>query len=131
MKNTLTTGGTIRLVIYVLSALIGLAALILPIVGFPSLGALLGTVSGAAAAITGGTATYNLPKAPDQGHGVDVAAILPAILAIVEGVKGYVPDGPAGEPVEAPAGPVATVEVPEAAPNTTLERLRDMLANKA
>ena len=127
MKNTLTTGGTIRLVIYVLSALIGLAALILPIVGFPALGALLGTISGAAAAITGGTATYNLPKAPDQGHGVDVAAILPAILALVEGVKGYTPDKPADAPVE----PVTTVEVPEAAPNSTLEQLRDMLANRA
>ena len=127
MKNTLTTGGTIRLVIYVVSALIGLAALILPIVGFPALGALLGTISGAAAAITGGTATYNLPKAPDQRHGVDVAAILPAILALVEGIKGYTPD----VPVDAPVEPVATVEVPEAAPNSTLEQLRDMLANRA
>lgn len=126
MKNTLTTGGTIRLVIYVLSALIGLAALILPVVGFPALGALLGTVSGAAAAITGGTATYNLPKAPDQ-RGVDLQAVLPAILALVEGVKNYVPDSP----VEAPAEPVATVDVPESAPQSTLEALRDMLANRA
>ena len=126
MKNTLTTGGTIRLVIYVLSALIGLAALILPIVGFPALGALLGTISGAAAAITGGTATYNLPKAPDQS-GVDLAAVLPAIMALVEGVKGYTPD----KPVDAPAEPVATVEVPEDAPNKTLRQLRDMLANRA
>ena len=126
MKNTLTTGGIIRLVIYVVSALIGLAALILPIVGFPALGALLGTISGAAAAITGGTATYNLPKAPDQS-GVDLQAILPAILALVEGVKGYTPD----KPVEAPVEPVTTVEVPEAAPNYTLKQLRDMLANRA
>ena len=126
MKNTLTTGGTILLVIYVLSALIGLAALILPIVGFPALGALLGTISGAAAAITGGTATYNLPKAPDQS-GVDLQAILPAILALVEGVKGYTPD----KPVEAPVEPVTTVEVPESAPQSTLETLRDMLANRA
>ena len=126
MKNTLTTGGIIRLVIYVVSALIGLAALILPIVGFPALGALLGTISGAAAAITGGTATYNLPKAPDQ-RGVDLAAVLPAIMALVEGVKGYVPDGP----VDAPVEPVVSVEVPESAPQSTLETLRDMLANKA
>lgn len=126
MKNALTTGGTIRLVIYVVSALIGLAALILPIVGFPALGALLGTISGAAAAITGGTATYNLPKAPDQ-RGVDLAAVLPAIMALVEGVKGYVPDGS----VDAPTEPVASVEVPETAPNTTLEQLRDMLAQRA
>ena len=126
MKNTLTTGGTIRLVIYVLSALIGLAALILPIVGFPALGALLGTISGAAAAITGGTATYNLPKAPDQS-GVDLQAVLPAILALVEGVKSYTPDGP----VEAPAEPPVTVEGPESAPQSTLEALRDMLANRA
>lgn len=125
MKNTLTTGGTIRLVIYVLSALIGLAALILPIVGFPALGALLGTVSGAAAAITGGTATYNLPKAPDQ-HGVDLAAVLPAIMALVEGVRDYTPDKPTDAPVE----PVRAVEVPETAPNSTLEQLRDMLANR-
>ena len=126
MKNTLTTGGTIRLVIYVLSALIGLAALILPIVGFPALGALLGTISGAAAAITGGTATYNLPKAPDQS-GVDLQAILPAILALVEGVKNYTPDSP----VEAPAEPAVTVKVPESAPQSTLETLRDMLSNRA
>lgn len=126
MKNTLTTGGTIRLVIYVLSALVGLAALILPVVGFPALGALLGTISGAAAAITGGTATYNLPKAPDQS-GVDLAAVLPAIMALVEGVKGYVPDGP----VDAPVEPVATVEVPETAPNYTLKQLREMLAQRA
>ena len=126
MKNTLTTGGTIRLVIYVVSALIGLAALILPIVGFPALGALLGTISGAAAAITGGTATYNLPKAPDQSGG-DLQAILPAIMALVEGVKNYTPDST----VEAPAEPVATVEVPESAPQSTLEALRDMLANRA
>ena len=126
MKNTLTTGGIIRLVIYVLSALIGLAALILPIVGFPALGALLGTISGAAAAITGGTATYNLPKAPDQS-GVDLAAVLPAIMALVEGIKGYVPDGS----VEAPTEPAVTVEVPESAPQSTLETLRDMLANRA
>ena len=125
MKNTLTTGGIIRLVIYVVSALIGLAALILPVVGFPALGALLGTVSGAAAAITGGTATYNLPKAPDQ-RGVDLAAVLPAILALVEGVKDYTPD----KPVDAPVEPVTTVEVPANAPNATLEQLRDMLANR-
>ena len=125
MKNTLTTGGIIRLVIYIVSALIGLAALILPIVGFPALGALLGTISGAAAAITGGTATYNLPKAPDQ-RGVDLAAVLPAILALVEGVKDYTPD----KPVDAPVEPVTTVEVPEAAPNSTLEQLREMLANR-
>lgn len=126
MKNTLTTGGTIRLVIYVLSALVGLAALILPVVGFPALGALLGTISGAAAAITGGTATYNLPKAPDQS-GVDLAAVLPAIMALVEGVKGYVPDGP----VDAPTEPVVSVEVPETASNATLEQLREMLAQRA
>ena len=125
MKNTLTTGGTIRLVIYVVSALIGLAALILPIVGFPALGALLGTISGAAAAITGGTATYNLPKAPDQ-RGADLTAVLPAILALVEAVKDYTPD----KPVDAPVEPVTTVEVPEAAPNSTLEQLREMLANR-
>lgn len=129
MKNTLTTGGTIRLVIYVVSALVGLAALILPIVGFPALGALLGTISGAAAAITGGTATYNLPKAPDQ-RGVDLAAVLPAIMALVEGVKGYVPDVPVGAPTE-PVEPVATVEVPETAPHATLEQLREMLAQRA
>lgn len=126
MKNHLTTGGTVRLVIYVLSALVGLGALIAPLVGFPALGALLGTVSGAAAAITGGTATYNLPKAPDQ-RGVDLQAILPAILALVEGVKGYTPD----RPVEAPVEPVVSVEVPESAPQSTLETLRDMLANRA
>ena len=123
MKKSLTTGGIVRLVIYILGALTGLAALVLPLFGFTAAGALLGTLAALFAAITGGTATYNLPKAPDQSN-VDVAAILPALMALVNEVKNYRPDTP--EP-EAPV----SVEVPESAPQSTLETLRDMLANRA
>ena len=123
MKKSLTTGGIVRLVIYILGALTGLAALVLPLFGFTAAGALLGTLAALFAAITGGTATYNLPKAPDQSN-VDVAAILPALMALVNEVKNYRPNTPE------PESPVS-VEVPESAPQSTLETLRDMLANRA
>ena len=123
MKKSLTTGGIVRLVIYVLGALTGLAALVLPLFGFTAAGALLGTLAALFAAVTGGTATYNLPKAPDQSN-VDVAAILPALMALVNEVKNYRSDTPE------PESPVS-VEVPESAPQSTLETLRNMLANRA
>lgn len=91
MKTTLNPAGWVRLVIYVLSALTGLAAVVVNALGYADLSVLVGTVAGAGAAITGGTAVVNLPKADDQhptgGFKVDEA--LPAILDIAAAARAY------------------------------------------
>lgn len=91
MKNNLNVAGYIRLVIYILAALTGLAAVIVNALGYTDMGVLIGTVAGAGAAITGGTATFNLPKAPDQGKmaGFDLSAALPAIMEIAAAARVY------------------------------------------
>ena len=91
MKNNLNVAGYVRLAIYILAALTGLAAVIVNSLGFSDLGVLIGTVAGAGAAITGGTATFNLPKAPDQDKtgGFQLNDALPAILEIAAAAKAY------------------------------------------
>lgn len=91
MKNNLNVAGYVRLAIYVLSALTGLAAVIVNSLGFSDLSVLIGTVAGAGAAITGGTATFNLPKAPDQDKtgGFQLNDALPAILEIAAAARAY------------------------------------------
>ena len=91
MENKLNVAGYVRLAIYVLSALTGLAAVIVNTLGYSDLGILIGTVAGAGAAITGGTATLNLPKAPDQNKtaGFDLSAALPAIMEIAAAARAY------------------------------------------
>lgn len=83
--------GWIRLVLYVLSALVGIAAVVTNALGYVDLGALLGTIAGAGAAITGGTAVANLPKAPDQSRfgGFDVRAAFSAINDIADAARVY------------------------------------------
>lgn len=89
--NKLNAAGWVRLVIYILSALVGLSAVVVNTLGMGELSALLGTVAGAGAAITGGTAVVNLPKAPDQSKtaGLDVQAAIPAILDIAAAARAY------------------------------------------
>lgn len=91
MKQNLNPAGWLRLVIYVLSALTGLAAVVVNALGYADLSVLVGTVAGAGAAITGGTAVVNLPKADDQhppaGFNVDEA--IPAILDIAAAARAY------------------------------------------
>ena len=91
MSNKLNPAGYLRLVIYVLSALTGLAAVVVNALGYADLSVLVGTVAGAGAAITGGTAVVNLPKADDQhptaGFKVDEA--IPAILDIAAAARAY------------------------------------------
>lgn len=91
MKNNLNASGYTRLVIYVLSALTGLAAVIVNTLGYGDLGLLIGTVAGAGAAITGGTASMNLPKAPDQSKtaGFAIDELSPAIMEIAEAARAY------------------------------------------
>lgn len=88
--NTLNPAGWVRLVMYVLSALVGVAAVVATTLGYEQIASLLGVVAGAGAAVTGGTAVVNLPKAPDQQTaGLDLAALLPAVLSIADAAKTY------------------------------------------
>lgn len=83
MKNTVNTSGVVRIILYVIGALCGLAALILPLVGIDHLTGMLTALAGAAAAITGGTAVYNVPKANDQRQDLSIAEVGGALLAVI------------------------------------------------
>ena len=83
MKNTVNTSGVVRIVLYVLGALCGLAALVLPLLGIDHLTGMLTALAGAAAAITGGTAVYNVPKANDQKQDLSIAEVGGALLAVI------------------------------------------------
>lgn len=104
MKNTVNTYGVVRIVLYVLGALCGLAALILPLLGIDYLTGILTALAGAAAAITGGTAVYNVPKAKDQKQDLSIAEVGGALLAVIregQALAAPKPDNTAAEvPVE-------------------------------
>lgn len=102
MKNTVNTGGAVRIVLYVIGALCGLAALILPLFGIDHLTGVLTSLAGAAAVITGGTAVYNVPKVKDQNRELSIAEVGGALLAIIR--EGQALAASKAEPVEeAPA----------------------------
>ncbi|MGJ4077215.1 hypothetical protein ACN4BX_09185 [Corynebacterium macclintockiae] len=90
-QQKLTPMAWVRLVIYVISALVGLAAVVATTLGYTDIAALLGTLAGAGAAITGGTAAANLPKAPDQDKlgGLDLTAALQALPTIAAAAQTY------------------------------------------
>ena len=83
MKNTVNTSGVVRIVLYVIGALCGLAAVILPLLGIDHLTGMLTALAGAAAVITGGTAVYNVPKAKDQKQDLSIAEIGGALLSVI------------------------------------------------
>lgn len=86
----LNAQGIVRLFIYIVSALMGLAAVVAPVLGYADLGAALGTVAGALAAVSGATATYHLPKADDQpGGGLDLNAAVAAYPVITRAIQDY------------------------------------------
>lgn len=92
MNQKLTPMGWVRLIVYVISALVGVAAVVATTLGFGELAALLGTLAGAGAAVTGGTAVANLPKAPDQQSGLDglnLTEVLKSIPVIAEAARTY------------------------------------------
>lgn len=129
MKTTLSPKALIRLTIYILGALIGLGALVAGILGYTDLAALLTTIAGASAAITGGTAVYNIEKAPGEGDpaGIDVEKVLPSVMAVFLAVRSYMDSAPA---VAAPADPAPAPEVPAVTPGVSLDMLRDMIASR-
>lgn len=83
MKSTVNTAGVVRIVLYIIGALCGLAAVILPLAGIDHLTGLLAALAGAAATITGGTAVYNVPKATDQKQYLSIAEIGGALLSVI------------------------------------------------
>ena len=83
-KQTLTIGGIIRLVIYVIAALIGLASVVVAQLGMVDLSTLLATIAGLAAAISGGTASFAIKQNP--GAPIDLAAIAAALPALIGAV---------------------------------------------
>ena len=91
MQTKLNPAGWVRLVLYVISALVGVGAVVATTLGYDSIAALMGTLAGTGAAVTGGTAAYNLPKAPDQSPtaGIDLAAVLRAFPTIADAAKQY------------------------------------------
>ena len=100
MKNTVNTSGVVRIVLYVIGALCGLAAVILPLLGIDHLTGMLTALAGAAAVITGGTAVYNVPKAKDQRQDLSIAEIGGALLSVIrEGQALASPKQEAAEPV--------------------------------
>ena len=90
MQSKLNPAGWVRLVIYVIAALLGIAGVVTSALDMGELSALLATLASAGAAITGGTAVANLPKANDQrGGGIDLTALLPAIRDISDAARTY------------------------------------------
>ncbi|MGV3282697.1 hypothetical protein [Corynebacterium sp. 11254D000AR] len=89
MQSKLNPAGWVRLVIYVIAALLGVAGVVTSALDMGQVSALLATLASAGAAITGGTAVANLPKAHDQKAGFDVAALLPAIRDISDAARTY------------------------------------------
>lgn len=83
--------GLARLILYVISALVGIASAVLINLEFTELAQLLATVAGAGATVAGGTAVANLPKAPDQHKtgGVDTNQVVPALLDIAGAARKY------------------------------------------
>lgn len=69
----LTGAGWLRMVIYAVASLVGVAALVATSMGKPEWGEFLGTLASAGVALIGGTAIANLPKAPDQVRAQDAA----------------------------------------------------------
>ncbi|MGJ4169986.1 hypothetical protein [Corynebacterium macclintockiae] len=90
MAKKLTAMGWVRLVLYVVSGLIGLGAFVAATLGYGDVAHVLGTLASAGAAVTGGTAAANLGKAPDQnskdqssGGSLVVGEIATALAPIV------------------------------------------------
>lgn len=116
MKTELSVFSIIRLVVYVLAALVGLAGVVATALGDGQLAQLMTTISAGLLVVTGGTAAFNLPKASDVqdsktgGLNLNFAEMLPAILAIVEASKSLSASRIMEEVV--PSGDVAVEELP-------------------
>lgn len=68
-KNDLTPAGWVRLVLYVITVIVGLVAYVAGQLGAVEVSTAFASMSTALAVLIGGTAAANVPKAPDQGIG--------------------------------------------------------------
>lgn len=99
MKTELSVMAIVRLVIYGISALMGLSALFAMQLGSNDLATLLTSISSGLLVLVGGTAAFNLPKAPDvkdgatsqrpAGFNLDFTELVPAVVAIIAATKQY------------------------------------------
>lgn len=85
MQTKISPQAIVRLVIYTLGALAGLAAAILSTLGYVEYAPLLTAIAGAAAIVTGGTAAYNIQRTPASK--LDVLAILNALREVTDAAK--------------------------------------------
>ena len=89
-NSQISAGGIVRLAVYVVSVLLGTISVVAIHLGHDAEASLLGTIAGAGAAISGGTAMLNLEKAPDQKRdGVKLDELLPNILEVIGAVSTY------------------------------------------
>ena len=95
MTKTMTRGAWARIVLYVLTALVGLAAAVLPLVGLQEHVPVLTSITGLLALLSGGTATYNVPAAPDQAQRTDLGAVIRQIGVLVATLRDTQPIAPA------------------------------------
>lgn len=100
----LTPAGWLRMVVYAVASLVGVAALVATSMGKPEWGEYLGTLASAGVALIGGTAIANLPKAPDQNRPVKAQGV-DAVLAVLRDILAA----------------TDTKETPEVTPETTPE----------
>lgn len=129
----ITPGGWVRLGLYVVAVLAGLASVLAEPLGFGGLTDVLAAVAGVLLVATGGTAALNLGKADDQQ--VKLRELGPALIDVLAEVRllrenaataDEVADAiearhPEPEPAPAPV-------TPDTPGNLTLEQLRDIVA---
>lgn len=96
MKPDLNTPAVVRVVIYIVGALAGLAAVVLPAFGVADYTGLLTAVAGAAATVTGGTAAYNIEKGKNSP--VNVAELLAALRGVAVEAQSLRVSDPALQP---------------------------------
>lgn len=130
-----TPGGWVRLALYVVAVVAGLAAILAEPLGFGGLTELLVSISGLLLVATGGTAALNLGKADDQR--LNIRELIPAVRDVageVRDLRERQPDEVADKvaervnPAPAPA-PEPDFEVqPEPAGKSLLEALQKQIA---
>lgn len=99
----ITTKGLIRLGIFLVASLVGLAGVAANFLGYGDAAGLLGGISAGLLPIVGGTASYNIEKAPDQAFPVNVEKVLPGISTISGAVREYGSDDEQEAPEQKPA----------------------------
>lgn len=99
MTKQITPLAIVRLVVYILAALAGLAATVLTFIGMTDYAPILAAVSGAAATIAGGTAAYNINQTPQK---LDLREMIVAFNRVADEAKALKNAAPAAKQDENP-----------------------------